>query len=174
MWRPANGVEVAAAWAAALERKDGPSEIILSRQKVDEPPHKVEPQDARRGAYVALDCQGAPDVVVIGTGSEVGPAVVAAKALQGEGMKIRVVSMPCCEVFERQDAQYREAVLPRRARRASVEAGRTDYWYRWIGLDGLAIGVDKFGASAPAGVLAEKYGLTGKQIADDLRAWAKK
>jgi transketolase len=174
VWRPANGVEVAAAWASSVERKDGPSEIILSRQKVDEPPHPVEPTDAKRGGYVALDSSGAPEIVAMATGSEVGPLVAAAKTLQAEGVKIRVVSMPCCEVFARQDEKYRDAVLPKGTRRVSVEAGRTDYWYKWIGLDGLAIGVDKFGASAPASVLAEKYGLTAPQIAGDIRKWASK
>jgi transketolase len=172
VWRPANAVECAAAWAAAIQRSDGPSEIILSRQKVAEPPAKVDPKEAVRGGYVALrESGGAPEIVILATGAEVGVAVEAAQALGKDGRRVRVVSMPCLEVFARQDEAYRKSVLPDGARRASVEAGRTDGWWRWVGERGLPIGVDTFGASAPAPVLAEKYGLTGPQIADKIRAW---
>ena len=172
VWRPANGVECAAAWACALQRTDGPSEIILSRQKVNDPPAKVDPREAARGGYVALrESGGAPEIVVLATGSELGPAVEAAQALGKDGRRVRVVSLPCVEVFARQDDAYRKGVLPEGTRRVSVEAGATSGWWRWIGERGLAIGVDTFGASAPASVLAEKYGLTGPQIADKIRAW---
>jgi transketolase len=172
VWRPANAVECAAAWAAAIQRSDGPSELILSRQKVAEPPAKVDPKDAARGGYVAVrESGGAPEIVILATGSEVGVAVEAAQALGKDGRRVRVVSMPCLEVFARQDEAYRKSVLPDGARRVSVEAGRTNGWWRWVGEHGLPIGVDRFGASAPAAVLAEKYGLTGPQVADKIRAW---
>ena len=172
VWRPANGVECAVAWGMALERTNGPSEIILSRQKVDAPAQAVDPQEVRRGAYVSLAEQGGkPDLVLIATGSEVGPAVQAALLLVKDGLKVRVVSMPCVELFERQDKAYQAKVLPDGVKRVSIEAGRTEAWYRFIGLDGLAIGVDRFGASAPASVLAEKYGLTAAKIAEQILAW---
>jgi transketolase len=174
VWRPADAVEAAAAWAAALARPDGPSEIVLSRQKVAEPTEKTDPKQASRGGYVALREQGgAPDLVILATGSELGVAIEAAKALAADGKRVRVASMPCLEVFARQDEAWKRSVLPDGVRRVSVEAGRTDGWWRWIGERGLAIGVDTFGASAPATVLAEKYGLTGPQIADKVRAWLK-
>jgi transketolase len=172
VWRPADAVECAAAWAAALQRKHGPSEIILSRQKVAEPPSSISVEDALRGGFVILrESGGAPDVVFLATGSEVGPAVEAARALAQEGRRARVVSLPCLEVFSRQDAAWRDAVIPPGSRRVSVEAGRTDGWRGWVGDGGLTIGVDTFGASAPAGVLAEKFGLTGPQIAARVKAW---
>ncbi|MEO6950375.1 MAG: transketolase [Polyangia bacterium] len=174
VWRPANAIECAVAWGMAVERKDGPSEIILSRQKVDEPAHPVDANAARHGAYVSLAEQGGKaDLVIMATGSEVGPAVQAAQLLIKDGLKVRVVSMPCVEVFERQDKAYQASVLPDGIKRVSVEAGRTEAWYRFVGLDGLAIGIDRFGASAPASVLAEKYGLTGAKIAEQIRAWRK-
>ena len=171
VWRPASAVECAAAWAGALERKNGPSELILSRQKVAElPAHQV--ADASKGGYVLVrETGGDPDVVLLATGSEVGLAVDAAKTLAAEGKRVRVVSMPCVEVFARQPASYQDSVLPKAGRRVSIEAGRTDGWYRWIGRDGLAIGVDKFGASAPAPILAEKYGLTAPQVTQAIRSF---
>jgi transketolase len=166
VWRPADAIECAAAWAASLARQHGPSEIILSRQKVAEPPSPVKVEDALRGGYVLLREEGGdPDVIFLATGSEVGPAVEAARILAKDGKRVRVVSLPCVEVFARQDTAWQSAVLPLTGKRVSVEAGRTDGWRGWVGLDGLCIGVDKFGASAPAGILAEKYGLTGPQIA---------
>jgi transketolase len=175
VWRPSDAIECAAAWACALERKDGPSEIILSRQKVDEPPVAVRAEDAARGAYVLMkeNGGGAPDVIVMATGSEVGVAVEAAKALTAEGKKVRVVSMPCWEQFRRQDAAYQASVLPPKGRRVSIEAGRSDLWHVWVGTDGLAIGIDHFGASAPYQVIAEHYGLTGPQVAQRIRDFLK-
>jgi transketolase len=170
VWRPADAIECAAAWAAAIQRKHGPTEIILSRQKVAEPPHPTKVDDALRGGYV-LVAEANPEVIFLATGSEVGVAVEAAKILQKDGKRVRVVSLPCLELFMRQDAAYRDSVLPRTGRRVSVEAGRTDLWRGWVGMDGLCIGVDRFGASAPAGVLAEKFGLTGPQVAQRVRDW---
>jgi transketolase len=170
-WRPASAVECAAAWAAAASRRDGPSELVLTRQKVDVlAPHTVD--DALRGAYVLVREEGgAPDVTFLATGSEVGVAVDAAKALIADGKRVRVVSMPCVEVFERQDAAYRASVLPTTGRRVSIEAGVTHLWRGWVGADGLCIGVDRFGASAPAPVLAEEYGLSPSKVIARVRAW---
>jgi transketolase len=170
VWRPADAIESAAAWASALMHKHGPSEIILSRQKVAEPPHPTRVEDAFRGGYV-LVAEDNPEVTFLATGSEVGVAVEAAKLLAKDGKRVRVVSLPCLEVFSRQDAAWRDSVLPRTGRRVSIEAGRTNLWRGWVGLDGLCIGVDRFGASAPAGVLAEKFGLTGPQVAARVKEW---
>jgi transketolase len=171
VWRPSDAHECAAAWAAALERKDGPTELILSRQKVADPPAPSNVNDALRGGYVVVREQGgAPEVIFLATGSEVGVAVEAARLLAADGRRVRVVSLPCLEVFARQDAAWRESVLPSTGVRVSIEAGRTDCWRGWVGPNGLAIGVDTFGASAPYQVLAEKYGLTPAQVADRVRA----
>lgn len=170
VWRPADAVECAAAWAAALERRDGPTELILSRQKVAEPPSGTFLDGARRGGYVILREEGgAPDVVFLATGSEVGVAVEAARELAKSGKRARVVSLPCLEVFAAQDAAYRDSVIPAAGLRVSVEAGRTDGWKSWVGPDGLALGVDRFGASAPWEVIAQKFGLTAPQIAETVR-----
>ena len=168
VWRPADQLECAAAWAHALTRKDGPSEIILSRQKVAQlPAGKM--ADALRGGYIVRKEEGgAPDLTIMGTGSELGVCVEAADALIKAGKRVRVVSMPCLEVFDAQDAKYRDEVLPKEGVRVSVEAGRTSLWWKYVGDKGLPIGVDKFGASAPATVLAEKYGLTGPLIAEQI------
>ncbi len=170
VWRPADGKECAAAWAAAATRRRGPTELILSRQKVDVLPPGPSAADAARGGYVVVrEPGGPPEVVFLATGSEVGAAVEAARLLDGK--RVRVVSLPCLEVFARQDAAYRESVIPREGRRVSVEAGRTLLWRGWVGDRGLCIGVDTFGASAPAKVLAEKYGLTPQAIAARVREW---
>jgi transketolase len=168
VWRPSSSVECAAAWAAAITRKDGPTELVLSRQKVAEPPAGVKPEDAARGGYVLLrESGGAPELTLLATGSEVGVAAEAAGLLKG--LRVRVVSLPCLEVFSRQDAGYRDEVLPPGGRRVSIEAGVTAGWHRWVGDGGLSIGVDRFGASAPYQILAEKYGLTAPQIVEQIK-----
>jgi len=171
VWRPASALECAAAWASAASRRDGPSEIVLTRQKVDPlPPHTVD--DALRGAYVLLrESEGPPELIFIATGSEVPLAVAAARALSEEGRRVRVVSAPCLEVFARQDEAYQTAVLPRVGRRVSLEAGVTSLWRGIVGDDGLSLGVDRFGASAPASVLAEAYGLTASAVTARVRSW---
>lgn len=172
VWRPADGVECAAAWASAASRRDGPTELILTRQKVDLlPESEGRGEAAAKGAYVLVREEGgAPTVVILATGSEVGLAVGAAKSLAAQGERVRVVSVPCMEVFAAQPWEYRASVLPAGTRRVSIEAGRTDLWKGWVGLDGLCIGVDGFGASAPAPVLAEKYGLTVPAVTEKVRA----
>ncbi|MSP62310.1 MAG: transketolase [Myxococcales bacterium] len=170
LWRPADGRECAAAWAAAIERRNGPTLLVLSRQKVSATPATATASEAARGGYVLLREEGGPpDLTFLATGSEVGVALEAAKILDGEGRRVRVVSLPCLEVFRRQDVAYQATVLPREGRRISIEAGRTDAWRGWVGEGGLTIGVDRFGASAPAQVIAKEFGLTAPQVADRAR-----
>ncbi len=172
VWRPCDAVESAVAWRAAIERRDGPSCLIFTRQNL---PHQ--PRDAgqlaaiARGGYVLRDCDGAPELILIATGSEVGLAVDAAKALEGEGRKVRVVSMPAVELFEQQPADYRESVLPNACRRRlAIEAGVSDYWRKFVGLDGAVIGIDRFGASAPADQLFKYFGFTVERVVEAAKA----
>ena len=163
VWRPCDAVESAVAWKCAIDRTHGPSCLIFSRQNL---PHQA--RDAAqlahvaRGGYVLKDSAGAPEIILIATGSEVGLAMQAAAQL-GDG--VRVVSMPCVEVFERQDAAYREAVLPKACRkRVAIEAGVTGFWGKYVGLDGAVIGIDSFGASAPAEKLFPHFGITVERL----------
>jgi transketolase len=163
--RPADALETLAAWQVALHTTEGPTAIVLTRQKV--PFLGQRDADVARGAYVLRDADRAPDVILIATGSEVSLAVDAAKLLESSGTKVRVVSMPCWELFERQDEAYRDAVLPPDVRaRVSIEAGATLGWHRWVGDRGIAIGVDHYGASAPAAAIAEAFGFTPQRVAD--------
>jgi transketolase len=162
VWRPCDAVESAVAWKAAIERTGGPSCLIFSRQNL---PHQA--RDAAtlanigRGGYVLADCSGTPEAILIATGSEVALAIEAAKQLSAGGRRVRVVSMPSCEVFDQQDAAYREAVLPPSVRaRVAIEAGVTAYWHRYVGLEGKVVGIDTFGESAPAGELFKQFGFT--------------
>ena len=161
-WRPCDPVETAVAWEHMIERKDGPSDIVLTRQNLEQMPRDdKQVGDIAKGGYVLRDCSGAPELILIATGSEVALAFHAAEELEKEGRKVRVVSMPCCEVFDRQDAAYKEAVLPCACRaRVAVEAGCTQGWYKYVGLDGKVLGLDHYGESAPAGLLFEKFGFT--------------
>ncbi|MFZ2754397.1 MAG: transketolase [Lysobacteraceae bacterium] len=159
LWRPCDAVESAVAWRAAIERADGPSCLIFSRQNL---PHQARSDaqvaDIRRGGYVLKDSVGTPEYILIATGSEVGLAMQAAEQL-GDGA--RVVSMPSTDVFDRQDAAYREAVLPKACRkRIAIEAGVRDFWRKYVGLDGAVIGIDTYGASAPAEKLYPHFGIT--------------
>jgi transketolase len=159
VWRPCDAVESAVCWRAAIERKDGPSCLVFSRQNL---PHQARTDaqvaDIRRGGYVLKDSVGAPEFILIATGSEVGLAMAAAEQL-GEGA--RVVSMPSTDVFDRQDPAYREAVLPKACRkRVAVEAGVRDFWRKYVGLDGEVIGIDTYGGSAPAEKLYVHFGIT--------------
>ncbi|HVJ93593.1 MAG TPA: transketolase [Labilithrix sp.] len=176
--RPADALETAAAWSIAMSRKNAPTAFALTRQKV--PALKRlegwDPKNALRGAYILQEATGLaagqkPDVVLIATGSEVQLAVGARERLEQAGKKTRVVSAPCLEIFAEQDAAYRESVIPPGTRRASIEAGITLPWRRWIGDDGLAIGIDHFGASAPDKILAQKFGLTVDAVTSRLTAW---
>jgi transketolase len=175
--RPADTLEVAAAWAGALGRKDGPTAFALTRQKLPNLTRdpSFDPKDVLKGAYVLREATGGkPDLVIVATGSEVHVAALAREELEKSGRKVRVVSAPCLERFARQDAAYRAAVLPSGVRKVSIEAGRTPPWLALLGEGGLAIGIDRFGASAPDKVLAEKFGLTAsavvKRISEHLSA----
>jgi transketolase len=162
VWRPCDTVETMVAWAYAIERKDGPTSLALSRQNlpfVKRTPQAIEA--IRRGGYVISEAEGAR-AAVIATGSEVSIALAAQKALAAEGIPVRVVSMPCTSLFDRQDAAYRDSVLPRKMPRAAIEAGVRDYWRKYVGLDGAIVGIDRFGESAPA---ADVYKFLGVDAA---------
>jgi transketolase len=166
VWRPCDTVETHAAWAAAIERRDGPSSLVLTRQAV---PHQSrtpeQVADIRRGGYVLVDCPGTPECILIATGSEVSLAVEAAATLTAKGRRVRVVSMPCTRVFDAQDAGWQERVLPKAVRcRVAVEAGSTDGWWRYVGCDGRVIGMTTFGASGPAKQLYEHFGITADAV----------
>ncbi|MGS2723438.1 transketolase [Porticoccus sp. GXU_MW_L64] len=171
-WRPCDAVESAVAWKSAIERKGGPSALIFSRQGL---PHQARDaaqlSDVARGAYTLLDCDGTPDAILIATGSEVGIAVEAAAKLTEAGRKVRVVSMPCAEVFAAQGADYRESVLPAAVTcRVAVEAAHGDYWHKWVGLGGKIIGMNSFGESAPAGELFKHFGFTAENVVETVES----
>ncbi|KUF36928.1 transketolase [Xanthomonas phaseoli] len=167
VWRPGDAVESAVSWKAAITRKDGPSCLIFSRQNLQHQPRSAEQiKLIERGGYVLADAEGStPDVILIATGSEVGLAVEAKKTLDASGLKTRVVSMPSTDVFDRQDAAYRESVLPNAVRkRVAVEAGVTGFWRKYVGLDGDVVGMDTFGASAPADQLYAYFKITAEHV----------
>lgn len=161
-WRPCDQVESAISWKAAIERKDGPTSLVFTRQGLPQQDRSQQQlMDAERGGYVLLDSETKPDVILIATGSEVQLAMAAAKQLTEQGQAVRVVSMPCTNVFDRQSKDYREAVLPKAVtKRVAVEALAKDTWYKYVGLDGAVIGMDTFGESAPAGDLFKHFGIT--------------
>lgn len=161
-WRPCDQVESAVAWQAAIERTEGPTTLIFTRQNLKQQERTAaQLADIRRGGYVLQDCAGMPELIFIATGSEVELAMQAAATLTSKGRAVRVVSMPSTDVFEAQDAAYREAVLPASVtRRVAVEAGITDSWYKYVGLTGKIIGMNSFGESAPAEQLFEYFGIT--------------
>jgi len=163
VWRPCDAVESAVSWKAAIERADGPACLVFSRQNLQHQPRSEQQvRDIARGGYVLKDSVGTPEIILIATGSEVELATAAAEQL---GDKVRVVSMPSTSVFDRQDAAYREAVLPASVRkRVAVEAGITDFWRKYVGLDGAVVGIDTFGASAPAGDLYKHFGITVEAV----------
>jgi len=171
VWRPGDDVETAVAWRAAIERANGPTALALSRQDVDHQDRSPEQVAAiTRGGYVLREPDGDTQALVIATGSELELAVAAATTLAGEGIGVRVVSMPCVEVFAGQDDAYRESVLPAATTaRVAVEAGVTDGWYRYVGPTGHVIGVDDFGASAPGGDVYKHFGITADAVAEAIR-----
>jgi transketolase len=171
VWRPCDAVESAVAWKMAVKRKEGPSSLIFSRQGLPHQERTVEQLELiERGGYILSDCDGTPDAIVIATGSEVDLAMGAAKQLAGS-QKIRVVSMPSTDVFDAQDEAYRESVLPSAVTaRVAIEAGVTDGWLKYVGLQGKVIGVNRFGESAPAGELFKEYGLTVDNVVKTVEA----
>jgi transketolase len=168
VWRPCDGVETAVAWAAALRRKNGPTALLLTRQNVPFVKRNSS-SDIERGGYVVSD-PGQPRAVVIATGSEVQLAVGAQALLAAEGIAVRVVSMPSTSVFDRQGEDYRKSVLPPGLPRVAVEAGVSDYWRKYVGLEGAVVGIDRFGESAPAGDLFKFFGFTPENVAKAVRS----
>jgi len=166
VWRPCDTVETAAAWADAIERRSGPSSLILTRQALPLQPRSAQQiADVRRGGYVLSDCDGVPECILIATGSEVALAVDAAKQLSQQGRRIRVVSMPSTNIFQAQDAAYRETVLPKSVvKRVAIEAGVRDGWWQYVGMQGDVVGMTTFGASAPAKDLFKHFGFTVENV----------
>ncbi|CAH8240054.1 transketolase 1 [Vibrio aestuarianus] len=165
-WRPCDQVESAVAWKLAIERKDGPSALIFSRQNLAQQERTVEQVvNIAKGGYILKDSDGKPELILIATGSEVELAVKAAEQLTAEGKKVRVVSMPATDAFDKQDAAYREAVLPADVtKRIAIEAGIADFWYKYVGFGGKIIGMTTFGESAPADQLFEMFGFTTENV----------
>jgi transketolase len=164
VWRPCDTVESAACWKDAIDRRDGPSCLIFSRQGL---PYQTRTSEQianiSKGGYVLKDCDGTPEAIIIATGSEVALAMGAAEELADR--KIRVVSMPSTTAFDAQDEAYRESVLPSGVTaRVAVEAAVTDGWYKYVGLNGKVIGINRFGESAPAGVLFKEFGFTVENV----------
>jgi transketolase len=166
VWRPCDGAETAAAWGVALENRDGPTLLVLTRQACAQQARQpAQVANIVRGGYVLIDTQGVPEAIVIATGSEVGIAAEAVRAVNSKGRRVRLVSMPSTNAFDRQDDAYRESVLPAGVmRRVAVEAGVRAAWWRYVGPQGQIVGIDHFGASAPAKVLFPKFGFTAEKV----------
>lgn len=172
VWRPCDAVETAVSWKSAIERKDGPTILIFSRQNLPHVPRTQEQIDAiSRGGYILRDSDGMPEAIIIATGSEVELAMKAAEELTAKGKKIRVVSIPSTNIFDAQDAAYRESVLPSSVtKRVAVEAGSTDGWWKYVGTNGKVVGIDHFGESAPAGLLFKEFGFTVENVVSNVEA----
>jgi len=170
VWRPCDAVETMVAWGAMINRVDGPSCLLATRQGV---PHQEKTngqiKDISKGAYVLSDADD-PQAIIVATGSEVSLAIDAQRVLEAEGVLTRVVSMPSTDVFDRQDSDYREAVLPNGLPKVAVEAGVTDFWRKYVGIEGAVVGVDTFGESAPAAALYEHFGVTVQAVVNAVRA----
>ena len=165
VWRPADSVEVAVAWTAAVERMDGPTSLVLSRQGIPGRSHDAADFNAmRKGAYILSEAKGSADVILIATGSEVDLAAKAQEALAASGISARVVSMPSTNVFDRQDQAYKDSILTPSVKRVAIEAGVTDFWRKYVGLEGGVVGIDTFGESAPGGALMEHFGFTVENV----------
>jgi transketolase len=166
VWRPCDTTETTVAWIAAIERRNGPTSLLLSRQNLPFQQRSAEQIGMiRRGGYVLSEAAGGlPKVILIATGSEVGLAVDAQKKLQAENIPARVVSMPSTTLFDRQEQTYRDSVLLPGVRRVAVEAGITDFWRKYVGLEGGVVGIDRFGESAPAGELFKFFGITPESV----------
>ncbi len=167
-WRPCDAVETAVAWKEAVKHTTGPTALLLSRQNLS-PQERTATQvkDIEKGGYILKDSNGTPDVILIGTGSEVELAMNASNTLSEQGIKVRVVSLPSTEVFERQSSEYKESVLPSSIRsRVAVEAAHVDFWHKYVGLDGKVVGMNSFGESAPAGELFKLFNITTEAVVD--------
>ncbi|AFI83408.1 transketolase [Methylophaga nitratireducenticrescens] len=172
VWRPADSVEVAVAWVAAIERQDGPTSLVLSRQGIPGRKHDAADfEGMRKGAYILSEAKGGKaDVILIATGSEVDLAAKAQEALAEDGINARVVSMPSTNVFDRQDQAYKDSILTPGVKRVSVEAGVTDFWRKYVGLEGGTVGIDTFGESAPGGVLMKHFGFTVENVVKTVKS----
>ncbi len=172
VWRPCDAVETTVSWKAAFERQHGPSILVFSRQNLPHVPRTQQQIEAiSRGGYILSDCDGQPEAIIIATGSEVELALKAAEQLNAAGKKIRVVSMPSTNIFDAQDAAYRESVLPSAVtKRVAVEAGVTDGWWKYVGTNGKIVGLDRFGESAPAGQLFKEFGFTVENVVKNVEA----
>ncbi|MDP3210246.1 transketolase [Methylotenera sp.] len=165
VWRPGSSTETAVAWVAAVERKNGPTSLVLSRQNVAGIKHDAAQLDLiRKGAYVFSDVAGKADAIIIANGSELELAIKAAAELNAAGTKVRVVSMPSTNVFDRQDKAYKDSVLTPGVKRVAVEAAHSDFWRKYVGLEGAVVGIDTFGESAPGGVLMKHFGFTVENV----------
>jgi transketolase len=171
VWRPADATETAVAWVCAIERKNGPSSLVLSRQAIAATAHDDAQISAmHKGGYIVSEAAGSVEVVLIATGSEVPLAIKAQAALASEGIHARVVSMPSTNVFDRQDQAYKDNVLLPNVKRVAIEAGVTDFWRKYVGLEGGVVGIDTFGESAPGGVLFEHFGFTPDNVVKCVKA----
>jgi transketolase len=168
LWRPCDGVEAAAAWGVAVDNRDGPTLLVLTRQACTHQPREAaQVANIARGGYVLIDSAGTPEAIVIATGSEVGIAAEAVRAANAKGRKIRLVSMPSTNTYDRQDDAYKESVLPAAVtRRVAVEAGVRAAWWHYVGLKGQIVGIDHFGASAPAKILFQQFGFTADKVSE--------
>ena len=170
VWRPADATETAIAWTAAVDRKNGPSLLALSRQNLPTVTQNIADADIAKGGYVLSEAEGEAQLTFIATGSEIKLALDAQAALVGEGIATRVVSMPCTNVFDRQSADYKSAVLGGCKKRIAIEAAHPDFWHKYVGLHGAVIGIDRFGESAPAGQLFEMFGFTVANVVKTAKA----
>ncbi|MGB8857577.1 MAG: transketolase C-terminal domain-containing protein, partial [Burkholderiales bacterium] len=172
VWRPCDTVESLAAWSQSIERKDGPSSLIFSRQNLPfQKRDEATIAQMHRGGYILHEAVGGvPRVILIATGSEVGLATAAQKMLDEQGITVRVVSMPCTSVFDRQDSKYRNSVLIPGVKRVAIEAGVTDYWRKYVGLEGAVVGIDRFGESAPANDLFKLFGFTPENVVSAVKS----
>ena len=173
LWRPCDAVETAVAWKAAIELRDGPSCLVLSRQGLKHQQRSDEQIEAiARGGYVLCDCKGTPEVILIATGSEVELAMAACQSEALQDKKVRVVSMPSTSTFDRQSQEYRDSVLPPEvSARVVVEAAASAAWYKYVGSDGTVIGIDSFGESAPAKELFAYFGFTVDKVVEAVNAY---
>ena len=167
LWRPCDAVETAVAWKACIERNRGPSCLVLTRQAVPQQTRSATQLEViPRGGYTLLDCAGLPEVIVIASGSELSLCVAGVQAANERGRRVRLVSMPSTDTFDQQSATWRESVLPAAvARRIAVEAAATQSWWKYVGLQGLVLGLDRFGASGSAPQLFRHFGLTSEAVA---------
>jgi transketolase len=171
VWRPCDATETATAWVAGVENSENPTSLVLSRQGLGfHSRNESQIADIKKGGYILSDCDGDAQVILIATGSEVDLAVGAQGLLKEEGINARVVSMPCTQAYDRQDKNYKDSVLTPGTKRVSVEAGVTDYWRKYVGLDGACVGIDTYGESAPGKAVLEHFGFTVDNVVETAKS----